>query len=482
MDETPNLRLPYIMAAQAQKHVTHNEAIRALDAILQLAVRDRDLANPPASPADGDRYIVADPAGGPWAGHEGKVAAFQDGAWMFYAPREGWIAWIADEDAAVAWDGSAWIAFVSGGANASPAMLGINATADASNRLAVASPASLFNHEGAGHQLKLNKAGAADTASLLYQSNFSGRAELGLTGDDDFHFKVSTDGANWKEAIVIARSTGAVSFPNTTLGGSGPPGRLFLTASRTYYVNGASGANTNDGLSAGTAFATIQKAVDTVADLDLGVHNATISIAAGTYVEAITLKPLTGAGRCVIAGDETTPANVKVHAPAGSDAFFGPSLFSTYHLRGMEITATGSGSNGESAIHLNGNGSVLIRNLKFGVCEMAHIRLGGGAYLDTDGDYEIAGGAAYHIAAISGTAMVRLSTVTLTGTPAFNKVGVSAFVWADRLALVQISNVTFAGGAVGKRHNVTFNSVLYTGGLALPGNAAGTTSTGGQYI
>jgi Protein of unknown function (DUF2793) len=47
INETPNLRLPYLAAAQAQKHVTHNEAIWALDAIVQLAVLDRGLAMPP---------------------------------------------------------------------------------------------------------------------------------------------------------------------------------------------------------------------------------------------------------------------------------------------------------------------------------------------------------------------------------------------------------------------------------------------------
>ena len=52
-DQTPNLNLPYLIAAQAQKHVTHNEALRALDAIVQIAVLDRDLAVPPATPADG---------------------------------------------------------------------------------------------------------------------------------------------------------------------------------------------------------------------------------------------------------------------------------------------------------------------------------------------------------------------------------------------------------------------------------------------
>ena len=59
LDTTPNLGLPYIMAAQSQKHVTHNEALRALDAIVQLSVLDRDLAAPPGSPANGDRYIAA---------------------------------------------------------------------------------------------------------------------------------------------------------------------------------------------------------------------------------------------------------------------------------------------------------------------------------------------------------------------------------------------------------------------------------------
>jgi hypothetical protein len=82
-DVSANLSLPYILAAQAQKHVTHNEAIRALDAIVQLAVLDRDLAAPSGSPAEGDRYIVADAPTGAWAGRAGDIAAFQDGAWAF---------------------------------------------------------------------------------------------------------------------------------------------------------------------------------------------------------------------------------------------------------------------------------------------------------------------------------------------------------------------------------------------------------------
>ena len=89
-DATTHLLLPYILAAQAQKHVTHNEALRILDDLVQLSVLDRDLTAPPGSPADGDRYIVGSGATGDWAGWDLNVALFTDGAWLRLAPRTGW--------------------------------------------------------------------------------------------------------------------------------------------------------------------------------------------------------------------------------------------------------------------------------------------------------------------------------------------------------------------------------------------------------
>ena len=204
MDSTPNLQLPYLIAAQSQKHVTHNEALRTLDAVAQLLVLDKDLASPPGSPTDGSRYIVAASPTGAWTGHAAHIAAWQDGAWMFYTPREGWLAWVADEDTIYVYDGAAWAAKL--------ALLGINATADASNRLAVRSAASLLDNVGNGHQQKINKAAAGDTASTLYQTGYSGRAEYGLTGDDDFHVKVSPDGSTWHEALVVDKDDGTADL------------------------------------------------------------------------------------------------------------------------------------------------------------------------------------------------------------------------------------------------------------------------------
>lgn len=213
MDSTPNLDLPYIAAAQAQKHVTHNEAIRALDAIVQLAVLDRDLSAPPATPADGDRYIVAASSTGAWTDRDAQLAAYQDGAWQFFRPQTGWVAWIADEGRLLGWDGSTWRPVATDATVNPTPLVGVNATADTTNRLSLNATASLFNHDGSGHQLKINKAGESDTASLLFQSGFSGRAEFGLPSTDDFSVKVSADGSIWHDALITDGASGRITFP-----------------------------------------------------------------------------------------------------------------------------------------------------------------------------------------------------------------------------------------------------------------------------
>jgi len=107
-DSTTHLGLPYLMAAQAQKHVTHNEALRLLDAMVQLAVLDRTRTAPPASPADGDRHLVASGATGLWAGWDLNVAFWVDGVWLRLVPRPGWLVWVADEGTFLVWSGSSW--------------------------------------------------------------------------------------------------------------------------------------------------------------------------------------------------------------------------------------------------------------------------------------------------------------------------------------------------------------------------------------
>jgi hypothetical protein len=73
---TPRLGLPYIAQGQAQKEVTHNEALILLDIVSGGGVLDRDLNVPPISPASGDAYIVGPSPSGVWAGRAGSITAF----------------------------------------------------------------------------------------------------------------------------------------------------------------------------------------------------------------------------------------------------------------------------------------------------------------------------------------------------------------------------------------------------------------------
>ena len=211
-DTSPILSLPYIQPSQAQKHVTHNEALQVLDVLTQTVVANRDQTDPPASPATGDSHIVALGGTAAWAGRDGDIATWDGEAWFFVTPQAGWQAQVTAEAQTVTWDGAAW------GVQA-PVLqnldhVGIRTTADATNRLAVSAPATLLSHDGAGHQLKINKSTDTDTASLLFQTGWSGRAEMGTAGSDDFSIKVSVDGVSWDTGLEIDSNTGKTTLPN----------------------------------------------------------------------------------------------------------------------------------------------------------------------------------------------------------------------------------------------------------------------------
>lgn len=105
---TPNLAMSELSVSQGSKEVTHNEALRVLDALVNSGVEDKDLATPPGSPANGALYIVGAGATGAWASQDGKLAQYYSSAWYFHAPKEGWIVYIKDEDLIYAYNGSAW--------------------------------------------------------------------------------------------------------------------------------------------------------------------------------------------------------------------------------------------------------------------------------------------------------------------------------------------------------------------------------------
>jgi hypothetical protein len=249
MPETQSLKLPLLVAEQAQKHVTHNEALRLLDAIVQLSVRDRDLTAPPGTPSDGDRYIVAASATGVWAGHAGEIAVHQDGAWDFHVPHEGWCCWVEDENSFLIHNGTIWVDWGAAlGVLQNLSLLGVGTSADATNPFSVKLNRALWTAKYAAEsgdgdlRHAMNKESDSDVVSILLQKGFSGRAEFGLIGDNNLLFKVSPDGSSWTEALRIDKDDGSIQ----TAAGSNSAPALRVSASEGFYDHGSGiGANGN---------------------------------------------------------------------------------------------------------------------------------------------------------------------------------------------------------------------------------------------
>ncbi len=110
MSSTGRLGLPYIVTAQAQKEVTHNEALNRLDAFVTPVVADIADA-PPGSPTVGDIYIVGTSPSGDFTGHENELAQYLTGGWVFYTPFKWMDAVVESLDTRMAYDGSGWVPF-----------------------------------------------------------------------------------------------------------------------------------------------------------------------------------------------------------------------------------------------------------------------------------------------------------------------------------------------------------------------------------
>lgn len=91
--QSDRLKLPFLAAAQAQKEVTHNEALAMADIAVQAVVQSVAPATVPTSPAVGQCWIVGPSPTGVWAGHPGAIAAWTSGGWRFVSPFEGMQAW-----------------------------------------------------------------------------------------------------------------------------------------------------------------------------------------------------------------------------------------------------------------------------------------------------------------------------------------------------------------------------------------------------
>lgn len=106
--ETARLQLPLVQSAQAQKHVTVNEALMRLDGVCNLTLESVSTAAPPVSGVDGQCWGVPAGATGDWTGKTGRIAIAANGGWVFVEPARGMQAFVADNGLHAIHDGLSW--------------------------------------------------------------------------------------------------------------------------------------------------------------------------------------------------------------------------------------------------------------------------------------------------------------------------------------------------------------------------------------
>lgn len=293
-DASIHLSLPYIQPSQAQKHVTHNEAVQVLDAVVQLAVIDRDLATPPALPAEGARYIAATGAGGAWAGWDLNVVIWLGSAWLRLTPKTGWLVWVVDEAKLLVWDGNSWEAASPGAATS---------FLDGAFRLE--------NQTDPTKVARFNLADLTTGTTRVYTLPDVSTEVAGLAGAQSFSgaktFNGTVTAANTLTATGAVNTTGTVTASgpvNTTgtLAASGP-----LNASGAVTASGtltSSGAMTVSGsFAASGSFAT------SGATATLGSATATASYGVGTGATLTAVTKTLNLGTGGVSGS-TTVVNV----------------------------------------------------------------------------------------------------------------------------------------------------------------------------
>ena len=264
-----------------------------------------------------------------------------------------------------------------------------------------------------------------------------------------------------------------------TAASNGSAGREVLTGNRTYYVR-TDGSDSNNGLTntSGGAFLTIQKAWNVITMLDLGGYVGIIKLGnTGTFTGKLLANIGPVGGQVVIEGDTTTPSNTVVNTTSVDAIRIQCAADVT--VQSFELRTTTGGS----CIRVSAPGVVRIGSgMRFGATAARHIYAISGGYVLANGPtYTISGNAQSHWnASLGGIIEVASASITLSGTPAFS----SQFAYAGSLSAVSAFSSSFTGSATGVRYYSELNSVINTygaGATALPGNAAGSTVTGGLY-
>lgn len=269
--------------------------------------------------------------------------------------------------------------------------------------------------------------------------------------------------------------------------------RTKVTANMTIYVNPTSGSDTTgNGLTPGTAFATIQTAVNVVyTNYDWNGHLCTIQLADGTYTINVTYGYLAYfAGLpfgmpqygLTVQGNPSLPQNVILNAVGGNCLVFDAAIVT---LSGVTVTGTGSvwtptGFQGYGVLTLRGALAVC-SNMRGVNCGAAAFRCDTGSVIVLQGSNNAVSGSGQSLCISGEAGQIYLlgSTLTVTG---FN--ATQAVFTCDQ-GRITADATTFIGSATGSRYAAVNCGVITTAGGGpnyLPGSSAGNAINGGVYF
>ena len=244
-----------------------------------------------------------------------------------------------------------------------------------------------------------------------------------------------------------------------------------LTAARTYYVR-TDGSDSNTGLAntSGGAFLTIGHAMDVARSINLSIYDITIQVGAGTFAESLLPLPyVTGGGIIRVQG---TAGSTTISLTGGS--CIEGAGYSTWYFSDL-ILATSDGN----GVEANDGIFITVEDVTCNAISGSAFYARAGGTLVVGGAVTIAGNCAEVLTANRKGGVFMVNDISLSGTRAF-----TTFAQATAYGYLQaLGSIT--GSATGKRYNVTGNSVINTDGAGatyFPGNVAGTTATGGQYL
>jgi hypothetical protein len=277
---------------------------------------------------------------------------------------------------------------------------------------------------------------------------------------------------------------------------------VFLTASLDYYVGGAGASDLNDGTTITVSgvhgpFATLQKAMDTMANFNLNGHDIRVHVATGNYVQ-LKLSNMSGGGNVIWTGNVATPSNCLI-VGTNASSILAANCGSAHVFNGFAVQTNGTSTTDPlCGLAITGTGTVLSFNdFQYNNCAGSHIAVAQNAVAAPGGKQIINGSAVggiplmtsgWHVWVFSGGILQSPTGAppTLTITGSFGGGNGGGFIQANVLSYTGLvyGSITGAANWGGYKYSVNANSIMTNNGSGVnyyPGSIAGVSANGGQY-